>query len=453
MAGKLKGSHIGLIIAGVIVAGYLIYMFWGSFSETKYVDKEIHVGFQGLAKHNSYLALQRLLEDYDEDVQSKARFNKESLPAYEDAMLFSAISSLPIDDENIDHLKDWIHGGGVLITGLDPEEALNVSTLPKKLKKLLSIQTLDSQDIEDEEPEEEEIEEEENNIIKIDEDIEIEEVVEEGLSEESEEEFEDDAFFKLFNRKKLNRSAAMYEVDYSQVKDLRRALSQFRDDKIRVDMDVRKYLKPKGSRANIVIDSRNDKQLFYYFRSARGWIFVLNDYTIFNNNYISDAHHATLATGLVQTFDPERIEILYQKSYSNLFTWLWQNGHLAMLSLILAIIAYIACVTKRFGPQFLPTKIGERRSVLEHIHAAGQILWKHKKQAWILKQVQSDIHDILRLRYTNWTKIDSDQQVKMLTKIVDVPEKEIKLAMNDQLEDVSQFTIIIQTLQSIRKQL
>jgi len=128
-------SRFGKVLIAVLTLLVIFLVVW-YFKNTKEVEKDKFVGFQGEAKLNPYLALERLGEHRNLNLEAKVNLGSWGAPSYGDT-LFVPIEYIPDDVLLFSELEKWLENGGVLITGSARSqyfsEDVNISAMHRRL--------------------------------------------------------------------------------------------------------------------------------------------------------------------------------------------------------------------------------------------------------------------------------------------------------------------------------
>ncbi len=129
-------------------------------------------------------------------------------------------------------------------------------------------------------------------------------------------------------------------------------------------------------------DEATETSVFARLAHGRGTVDVLADLDFLNNYQLEDGPHYALA---LQLFQPNRGEggtahLIYSADVPSLFRLMMRYGWMIATPLLLALILWLWLRTERLGP-LQPSPAVERRSLLEHVQANGDHLYRYGRSA------------------------------------------------------------------------
>jgi hypothetical protein len=111
--------------------------------------------------------------------------------------------------------------------------------------------------------------------------------------------------------------------------------------------------------------------------AGNGFVTLFASRRLFNNSYLGEAQHAKLLLDGVAGFvDPGKVWLIFEAAYPSLWRVIWTAAPWLVLSLAAAFVFWLWAAIPRFGPKVdVPGE--ERRSLLEHLNAAGSFAWRN----------------------------------------------------------------------------
>ena len=121
----------------------------------------------------------------------------------------------------------------------------------------------------------------------------------------------------------------------------------------------------------------DDGYVFARFARGAGFIDVIADLDFLTNDKLKDVPHIALTRQLLApNYRAGTVHLVYAAQVPSLWRTLLQHSWMAWLPLLLALLAWLWARMQRFGPM-LPAPAMERRSLLEHIVASGEHLYRY----------------------------------------------------------------------------
>lgn len=210
-----------------------------------------------------------------------------------------------------------------------------------------------------------------------------------------------------------------------------------------------------GEAADYDYAAGRDEDLQYVQHSiGKGWVAVLTDLDFMSNSHIKDAVNLALMQRVLQAQPGHgRVLLIYSFDSEGLPVLLLRYGWPVLLPLALCLIALLWHMAPRFGPP-LPTGVEPRRSMLEHVRADGEFLWREGRPRTLLEAVCDDMLLTLRRRHPAASRAESRELLDSLTTITGLPRLQVRRALGQDKGEVKEdFTQRIATLIEIRKHL
>lgn len=136
---------------------------------------------------------------------------------------------------------------------------------------------------------------------------------------------------------------------------------------------------PIGTGASPVRQWGDAERGYVYARlpHGRGFVDVVGDFKFLDNDSLKDGPHVALARQLLApNYRAGTVHLIYAAQMPSFWGTLLRHSAMAWLPLLLALVAWLWRRTQRFGP-LLPSPAGERRSLLEHIVASGEHIYRY----------------------------------------------------------------------------
>lgn len=210
----------------------------------------------------------------------------------------------------------------------------------------------------------------------------------------------------------------------------------------------RHALQVKNDEATVKSGDKNGTHLAE-FNMGEGIFTALSDMEIWRNRKIGDLDHAALLAEVLGK-DPGRIWLLYYISVPSLFDILWRDAKWVVISSFAFLIFYLWSLNNRFGP-FITYIKRQRRSLLEHITAAGLFDWRFNQGATLLEGVRGDLIQHIESRHPSWDKKSTSEKLAWLCEKTKLPEPQIDHALHGDCHNHMTFLHAISTLQTLRK--
>lgn len=182
-----------------------------------------------------------------------------------------------------------------------------------------------------------------------------------------------------------------------------------------------------------------------------GTVTAATSLAIFFNPRIHCADHAFLLRHLAS--HGGKTWLLADPDIPTLAALLFGAMPLACMSFALWLFAWAASRSLAIGPH-LPTPAAPRRELLEHLEASAHFLWRQRLLAASFAELRDEIGQRARQRSRDFEAKNRGERAHALAEISGLPADRIDFAMAAEVPSKRQeFTIVMQTLQSIRRSL
>jgi hypothetical protein len=210
------------------------------------------------------------------------------------------------------------------------------------------------------------------------------------------------------------------------------------------------------TRKDAEIEIRSDAGIsFVRYAAGQGSVTFVADTTFLNNDGIGEHDHAALAWALVHGGSgdlPAGVWLTVRDSVPTLAQLLARHAWMALASGAVLIAAWLWAAGSRFGPR-LPEPAHGRRSLLEHIEASGEFLWRTGR-GWDLVQYarQALLHRV-EVREPSWLRLPPHELAQRLAAGSGLPASRIDRALHGDVSITSDLVTALQTLETVRRTL
>ena len=210
-------------------------------------------------------------------------------------------------------------------------------------------------------------------------------------------------------------------------------------------------LRAEADYATTVIDA-DGKPLMLEFGFGEGRIAVISDMAFLNNRRIGEYDHSDFFWQWLTAWGPpEQVWLQYKPYVPGLFELLWRYAWPLLIGLLLTLAALLWASSQRLGPILLPPG-GGQRSLIEHIRASGQFLWRQKQGHKLLAAAQQRVLQRVARKHTGWYQLNAAQQAAYIASWSDLTEQQINFALQPHSKlSRHEFMTIMQHLNQIGK--
>lgn len=169
---------------------------------------------------------------------------------------------------------------------------------------------------------------------------------------------------------------------------------------------------------------------------------------------LRDGSHRALARQLLAPNHGEgTMHLAYAAQMPSLMRIILTRGWPVWLPLLLALFAWLWLRMQRFGP-LLPSPVAERRSLLEHVRASGELLFRHGKAQALHAATLRAFLARLRRRDPLIASLEGDALVVAVAERLSMPISMVRDAMHTPApHDKAAFRQRIATLSKLRNRL
>lgn len=200
----------------------------------------------------------------------------------------------------------------------------------------------------------------------------------------------------------------------------------------------------------------DDEDGYVYLRLpfGRGTVSALADLDFLATDALKQAEHVTLAAQLLAPHDRAgTVHLVHTALMPSLLALLLQHSWMAWTPLVLLLLAWLWRRMQRFGPQLPPPEI-ERRSLLEHVVASGEHLWRYGYGTRLHTAVRDAFLARLRRRDPQAAALEGEAQLALLVERFGLPAAVLREALaTPPSQDAAALRSRIATLIRLRNQL
>lgn len=144
---------------------------------------------------------------------------------------------------------------------------------------------------------------------------------------------------------------------------------------------------------------------------------------------LRDGPHRALARQLLApNYGQGTVHLVYAAQMPSLWRMVLQRGWPVWAPLLLALLAWLWLRMQRFGP-LRPAPVGERRSLLEHVRASGEHLFRYNRRALLYASVRNSFLTRLRRRDPVAAALSGEPQIGAIAKRLGIPAEAVRTAL------------------------
>lgn len=395
------------VIVAAAIALVVALAAWWFFSNFERRTDTVEIGFQGEARRNPLLALQRLLEASGDTVQSLESLSRlRTLPPTNSALLVPT-QRHDLGPQRSEELHDWVLRGGHLIV-VAREHVGEAQRTSDPLLDRYGIELVIEDELENEVDQESESDNDANDGSEGSDDVRSFDVT-------------------------VDTNGEPYRVAFAPE---RRVL--LNDESLKPSWWV-----GHGYGAHLVELAVGD-----------GYLTVLSDADFLGNPAIGELDHAAFALRLLHVRDGlERIVLVYRDNMPNLLGVLWQWAWPALVSAAMLLVAWLWSASRSFGPT-LADPVPSRRSLREHVQASGRFLWYQGHRSQLIEAARQAMQRHIHRRHPTWRTVADDELARCVADATSLPITEVQWAMHvSDIETEAEFARYMNTLNTIGKRL
>ena len=193
---------------------------------------------------------------------------------------------------------------------------------------------------------------------------------------------------------------------------------------------------------------------FVRYAESAGSVTFLADSTFLDNESIGLHDHAALAWALVRAGGdvPGGVWIAVRDEVPTLNQLLVRHAWMALASGGLLIVGWLWAAGARFGP-LLPAPPRDRRSLLEHVEASGDFLWRTGRGGDLVEGARQALLHRIDVREPGCSRLSAPELVKRLAAGTKLPAARIDRALHGAVTTPADLVHALQTLETIRRTL
>lgn len=185
-----------------------------------------------------------------------------------------------------------------------------------------------------------------------------------------------------------------------------------------------------------------------------GDVLIAADFDFLHNTNLNQGGNAALTWQLFgPMLDEGRALLVYATNTPPWYVLLVRHGWYVLLPVLIALLAWLAAQSQRFGP-LLPLAPRHQRAVLAHVQAAGEFAFARGRGAALHAAVLRAFRQRLRRRDPVAAALALEPLVQTLAERLPIPAARIRQALQPQeLARPEQFLAAIRTLMQLRAQI
>lgn len=375
----------------VLIAAVLGAFAWYLARNLEWKDERVWVGYHGEAETNDFLAAQRLLSRLGRDAHAIRGLPVLKTLGRHDALILPR-RQLRLTPGQVSELTGWMEKGGLLIAEGTFSEDAESDRVNDPLFHALGVRMVGT-----------------------------------GLKPPAHEKDEDLEDFqkrrKAFEREHGVEALRINETD------------------CRVDLGAYERLENGDGAHGKVMSGKRGK----------GFCFLFTHLNALENGNLDKEEHAVFLAALVSRRPADaKVWIVYQEQPPSLLAWLKANAWMVLVAFGALLAVSLWRGLRRLGPP-LPDPALDRRSLLEHLAAAGRFQWSVRDGEALLAAAQAALRNRLWRAHPALAALPPDEQVAALAERSGLPELRVFKAMRyGRHGDPRDFTEAIQTLELLR---
>lgn len=214
----------------------------------------------------------------------------------------------------------------------------------------------------------------------------------------------------------------------------------------------------------LVMKERKDAQVqtgteagwaFVRYGEGEGTVTFLADAGFLTNHAIGRHDHAAVAWAMIRGAGgdvPAGVWIAIRDEVPSLGQILLQHAWMALASGGVLIAAWLWRAGARFGP-LLPESPRHRRSLLEHVEASGDFLWRTGRGEDLLQGARRALLQRIDVREPGWSRLPAPELVQRLAAVGRLADSRIDRALHGSAGTPADFVQTLQTLEILRRTL
>jgi hypothetical protein len=181
---------------------------------------------------------------------------------------------------------------------------------------------------------------------------------------------------------------------------------------------------------------------------GEGRVSIVSDAGWFTNQKIGEHDHAALLMAVVADDLPSRIILVTRAGQASLGSLILQHGWMVLLSALVLLRGWVAYAAPRCGPME-PVQSTTRRSLLEHIQAAGAYHWRHGHTETLLAPARKAAIARVGRRHPELSGVQGAALVQGLASKEEITEELARELLYGQPKGAARFTQTMAMLQKL----
>ena len=379
-----------VLFFGSLVVLMITLVMWWFFNTFEYHSELKDVGYSAKAEQNPYLAAEQFLDRFDIKVEGIPSILALKKLPETSEVLFIPTGRYDMSAEKLKQIMSWVRKGGHLIVRARRITS-GVKNNQDEMFKLLGLQNY---------------------------------------------------------RKKQKGFVQHYNADIVDVK----VGSKIENKKVEFNADT--WMKNVGKREpSWQVDGENGSKVIEY-RLGDGYVSVLSDLRFMQNAYIGKHDHAAFLYTLVHINNKTRgMMIIRNDDMPSLIGLIADHAPATLLLFGMLLLAWLWYVTRRFGPIQQPAGTA-RRSLREHIIAAGHFQWRNRNRNQLFLSARTALLEHIAQTRPPWVTLREQELSTKLSKLAGVPaDRVLAMLQANGVDKESDFAQSIEIISSIRKNL
>ncbi|MBT8101245.1 MAG: hypothetical protein KJO82_15930 [Gammaproteobacteria bacterium] len=185
-----------------------------------------------------------------------------------------------------------------------------------------------------------------------------------------------------------------------------------------------------------------------------GFVTVVSSVRFFSNGRLEDADHARLLLDVVAGYiEPGKVWLIYDASFAPLWQLIWNNAPFAVIGGTALLLIALWAAMPLFGPILFSDK-PVRRSIIEHIRAAGTFVWKQHGSKDLNDSAARAILHEAEGRHPGISRLSKTKQAQLIARLTGLDAQAVLDAISSGGQShMREFTQHMETLHKIRKEL
>jgi hypothetical protein len=216
---------------------------------------------------------------------------------------------------------------------------------------------------------------------------------------------------------------------------------------VKVGFDPRWYLEDSHGRAVRDATAGGEPRLLQY-RVGDGLLYVVSDTQWLRNDGIGRHDHA-LALALLAA-DRGTVWLLHDVATPGLAVLLWRAAPAAIVSSALLLVTLLWSLSARLGPLLPPPDAG-RRDLLEHLQAAGELVWRLGRGRLLVQQTRQRVERRWLQRHPPLRALDEGGRARRIAELSGLSPSTVRAALYDPVGDATRLVVLTATLQRLAR--